>query len=115
MNYIAQNEELERAETYLKSLSDYLKETYEERGKYFFVGRPAYLMTAEVGEDILKKAKLPIVSKKQFLEQFFKQYDFELRADFKTLNLTAYDVIIDDKNLEIKLNRELFVQSQKIG
>lgn len=143
MNYIAQNEELERAETYLKSLSDYLKETYEERGKYFFVGRLAYLMTAEVivsflllgimiaksvpiaiafftslalyGEDILKKAKLPIVSKKQFLEQFFKQYDFELRADFKTLNLTAYDVIIDDKNLEIKLNRELFVQSQKIG
>lgn len=107
MNYIAQNEELERAETYLKSLSDYLKETYEERGKYFFVGRLAYLMTAEVivsflllgimiaksvpiaiaiilflftiafftsialyGEDILKKAKLPIVSKKQFLEQF---------------------------------------------
>lgn len=146
MNYIAQNEELERAETYLKSLSDYLKETYEERGKYFFVGRLAYFMTAEVivsflllgimiaiaiilflftiafftnlalyGEDILKKAKLPIVSKKQFLEQFFKQYDFELRADFKTLNLTAYDVIIDDKNLEIKLNRELFVQSQKIG
>ena len=56
------------------------------------------------GEDILKKAKLPIVSKKQFLEQFFKQYDFELRADFKYLNLTAYDVIIDDKNLEIKLN-----------
>ena len=56
------------------------------------------------GEDILKKAKLPIISKKQFLEQFFKQYDFELRADFKSVNLTAYDVIIDDKNLEIKLN-----------
>lgn len=152
MDYIAKNQELEKVETYLKNLSDYLKETYEERGKYFFVGRLAYLMTAEVivsflllgimiaksvpiaiaiilflftiafftslalyGEDILKKAKLPIVSKKQFLEQFFKQYDFELRADFKTLNLTAYDVIIDDKNLEIKLNRELFVQSQKIG
>ena len=62
------------------------------------------------GEDILKKAKLPIVSKKQFLEQFFKQYDFELRADFKSLNITAYDVIIDDKNLEIKLdsNSSLF-------
>lgn len=152
MDYIAKNEELEQAETYLKNLSNHLKETYEERGKYFFVGRLSYLMTAEViasflllgvtiaksvpiaiaiilflftiafftslalyGEDILKKAKLPIVSKKQFLEQFFKQYDFELRADFKTLNLTAYDVIIDDKNLEIKLNRELFVQSQKIG
>lgn len=67
------------------------------------------------GENILKRAKLPIVSKKQFLEQFLKQYDFELRADFKSLNLTAYDVIIDDKNLEIKLNRELFVQNQKMG
>ena len=147
MNYIAKNQELEKAETYLKNLSDYLKETYEERGKYFFVGRLSYLMTAEVivsflllgimiaksvpiviaiilflftiafftslalyGEDILKKAKLPIVSKKQFLEQFFKQYDFELRADFKSLNITAYDVIIDDKNLEIKLdsNSSLF-------
>lgn len=152
MNYIAQNKELEQAETYLKNLSNQLKEDYEERGKYFFVGRLSYLMTAEVivsflllgvmitksvpiaiaiilflftialftslalyGEDILKKAKLPIVSKKQFLEQFFKQYDFELRADFKSLNLTAYDVIIDDKNLEIKLNRELFVQNQKMG
>lgn len=140
-NHITQNKELEQAKTYLKNLSDYLKETYEERGKYFFVGRLSYLMIAEVfvsflllgimitksvpllfavyflfltiyfftglalyGENILKKAKLPIVSKKQFLEQFFKQYDFELRADFKSLNLTAYDVIIDDKNLEIKLN-----------
>lgn len=147
MDYIAKNEELEQAETYLKNLSNHLKETYEERGKYFFIGRLSYLMTAEVivsflllgvmiaksvpiaiaiilflftiafftslalyGEDILKKAKLPIISKKQFLEQFFKQYDFELRADFKSLNLTAYDVIIDDKNLEIKLdsNNSLF-------
>lgn len=147
MNYIAQNQELERVEAYLKNLSNHLKETYEERGKYFFVGRLSYLMTAEVivsflllgimiaksvpiaialilflftiafftslalyGEDILKKAKLPIISKKQFLEQFFKQYDFELRADFKALNITAYDVIIDDKNLEIKLdsNSSLF-------
>lgn len=141
MDYIAKNEELEQVETYLKNLSNHLKETYEERGKYFFVGRLSYLMTAEVivsflllgvmiaksvpiaiavilflftiafftslalyGEDILKKAKLPIISKKHFLEQFFKQYDFELRADFKTLNLTAYDVVIDDRNLEIKLN-----------
>ena len=147
MDYIAKNQELEQAETYLENLSNHLKETYEERGKYFFVGRLSYLMTAEVivsflllgimiaksvpiaialilflftiafftslalyGEDILKKAKLPIISKKQFLEQFFKQYDFELRADFKALNLTAYDVIIDDKNLEIKLdsNSSLF-------
>ena len=38
-NYIAQNKELENAETYLKNLSNHLKETYEERGKYFFVGR----------------------------------------------------------------------------
>lgn len=147
MDYIAKNQELEKVETYLKNLSNHLKEVYEERGKYFFIGRLSYLMTAEVivsflllgvmiaksvpiaiaiilflftialftslalyGEDLLKKAKLPIVSKKQFLEQFFKQYDFELRADFKTLNLTAYDVIIDDKNLEIKLdsNSSLF-------
>lgn len=146
MDYIAKNQELEKVETYLKNLSNHLKEVYEERGKYFFIGRLSYLMTAEVivsflllgvmiiaksvpiaiaiilflftialftslalcGEDLLKKAKLPIVSKKQFLEQFFKQYDFELRADFKTLNLTAYDVIIDDKNLEIKLDYSLY-------
>lgn len=112
MDYIAKNQELEKVETYLKNLSDYLKETYEERGKYFFVGRLSYLMTAEVivsflllgvmiaksvsiaiaiilflftiafftslalyGEDILKKAKLPIISKKQFLEQFFREYN----------------------------------------
>lgn len=140
MDYIAKNQELEKVETYLKNLSDYLKETYEERGKYFFVGRLSYLMTAEVivsflllgvmiaksvsiaiaiilflftiafftslalyGEDILKKAKLPIISKKQFLEQFFREYNIELEADLKSLNLTAYDLIIDDKNLEIKL------------
>lgn len=48
MNYIAQNKELEKAETYLKNLSNYLKEDYEKRGKYFFVGRLSYLMTAEV-------------------------------------------------------------------
>lgn len=145
MDYIAKNQELEKVETYLKNLSNHLKEVYEERGKYFFIGRLSYLMTAEVivsflllgvmiaksvpiaiaiilflftialftslalcGEDLLKKAKLPIVSKKQFLEQFFKQYDFELRADFKILNLTAYDVIIDDKNLEIKLDYSLY-------
>ena len=51
--------------------------------------------------------------KKQFLEQFFKQYDFELRADFKSLNLTAYDVIIDDKNLEIKLNHDNYLYKTK--
>ena len=48
MDYIAKNEELEHAKTYLKNLSNHLKETYEERGKYFFVGRLSYLMTAEV-------------------------------------------------------------------
>ena len=47
-NYIAQNKELENAETYLKTLSNHLKEVYEEKGKYFFVGRLSYLMTAEV-------------------------------------------------------------------
>lgn len=141
MNYIAQNQELERVEAHLKNLSNYLKEDYEKRGKYFFSWRLSYLMTAEVfvsflllgvmiaksvpiaiaiilflftiafftslalyGENILKRAKLPIVSKKQFLEQFFKEYNIELEADFRALNLTAYDVIIDDKNLEIKLN-----------
>ena len=108
MDYIAQNKELERAETYLKNLSNHLKEDYEERGKYFFVGRLSYLMTAEVivsflllgimiaksvpiaiaiilflftiafftslalyGEDILKNAKLPIVSKKTILRTIF--------------------------------------------
>ena len=31
MNYIVKNQELERAESYLKNLSNHLKETYEER------------------------------------------------------------------------------------
>ena len=141
MNYIVKNQELERAESYLKNLSDYLKETYEERGKYFFVGRLLYLMTAEVfasflllgvmitksvsllfavyflfltiyfftglalyGENILKKAKLPIISKKRFLKDFLKRNSRDLQSDLGSLNLTVYDLIIDDKNLEIKLN-----------
>ena len=140
MNYIVKNQELERAESYLKNLSDYLKETYEERGKYFFVGRLSYLMTAEVfvsflllgvmitksvplvfvvyflfltiyfftglalyGKNILEKAKLPIISKKRFLKDFLKRNSRDLEADLYSLNLTAYDLIIDDKNLEIKL------------
>ena len=43
MNYIAQNKELEQAETYLKNLSNQLKEDYEERGKYFFVARARFM------------------------------------------------------------------------
>jgi len=137
MNYIVKNQELERAESYLKNLSDYLKETYEERGKYFFVGRLSYLMVAEVfvsflllgamitksvpllfavyflfltiyfftglalyGKNILKKAKLPIISKKHFLKDFLKRN----RSDLGSLNLTVYDLVIDYTNLEIKLN-----------
>lgn len=141
MNYIVKNQELERAESYLKNLSDYLKETYEERGKYFFVGRLSYLMTAEVfvsflvlgvmitksvpflfavyflfltiyffrslalyGKNILKKAKLPIISKKRFLKDFLKRNSRDLEADLYSLNLTFYDLVIDYTNLEIKLN-----------
>lgn len=141
MNYIVKNQELERAESYLKNLSDYLKETYEERGKYFFVGRLSYLMTAEVfvsflvlgvmitksvpllfavyflfltiyfftslalyGKNILKKAKLPIISKKRFLKDFLKRNSCDLEADLYSLNLTFYDLVIDYTNLEIKLN-----------
>lgn len=140
-NHITQNKELEQAKTYLKNLSDYLKETYEERGKYFFVGRLSYLMIAEVfvsfllldimitksvpllfavyflfltiyfftglalyGENILKKAKLPIISKKRFLKDFLKRNSRDLQSDLGSLNLTVYDLIIDDKNLEIRLN-----------
>ena len=141
MNYIVKNQELERAESYLKNLSNHLKETYEERGKYLFVGRLSYLMTAEVfvsflllgvmiaksvplviatalffftiyfftglalyGENILKKAKLPIISKKKFLKRFLNMNNRNLEADLHSLNLTIYDLIIDDNNLEIKLN-----------
>ena len=141
MNYIVKNQELERAESYLKNLSNHLKETYEERGKYLFVGRLSYLMTAEgfvsflllgvmiaksvplviattllfftiyfftglalYGENILKKAKLPIVSKKRFLKDFLKRNSRDLEADLYSLNLTFYDLVIDYTNLEIKLN-----------
>ena len=141
MNYIVKNQELERAESYLKNLSNHLKETYEERGKYLFVGGLAYLMTAEVivsflllgvmitksvplvfaiyflfltiyfftglalyGKNILEKAKLPIISKKRFLKDFLKRNSRDLEANLHSLNLTAYDLIIDDTNLEIRLN-----------
>ena len=163
MNYIAQNEELERAETYLKSLSDYLKETYEERGKYFFVGRLAYLMTAEVivsflllgimiaksvpiaiaiilflftiafftslalyGEDILKKAKLPIVSniceikvgKKDWIEyeivfpssidsrftgRIAKPRFIKRKRDGQYIGICSYEYKVDDYELEDKI------------
>ena len=141
MNYIVKNQELERAESYLKNLSNHLKETYEERGKYLFVGRLSYLMTAEVfvsflllgvmiaktvplvittvllfftiyfftglalyGENILEKAKLPIISKKRFLKNFLKRNSLYLQPDLDSLNLTFYDLVIDDANLEIRLN-----------
>jgi len=141
MNYIVKNQELERAESYLKNLSNHLKETYEERGKYLFVGRLSYLMTAEVfvsflllgvmiaktvplvittvllfftiyfftglalyGENILEKAKLPIISKKRFLKNFLKRNSLYLQSDLDSLNLTFYDLVIDDANLEIRLN-----------
>ena len=141
MNYIVKNQELERAESYLKNLSNHLKETYEERGKYLFVGRLSYIMTAEVfvsflllgvmitksvpllfavyflfltiyfftglalyGKNILKKAKLPIISKKRFLKDFLKRNSRDLEADLYSLNLTFYDLVIDYINLEIKLN-----------
>ena len=141
MNYIVKNQELERAESYLKNLSNHLKETYEERGKYLFVGRLSYLMTAEVfvsflllgvmiaktvplvittvllfftiyfftglalyGENILEKAKLPIISKKRFLKNFLKRNSLYLQSDLDSLNLTFYDLVIADANLEIRLN-----------
>jgi hypothetical protein len=141
MNYIVKNQELERAESYLKNLSNHLKETYEERGKYLFVGRLSYLMIAEVfvsflllgvmiaktvplvittvllfftiyfftglalyGENILEKAKLPIISKKRFLKNFLKRNSLYLQPDLDSLNLTFYDLVIDDANLEIRLN-----------
>ena len=141
MNYIVKNQELEKAENYLKNLSNHLKETYEERGKYLFVGKLSYLMTAEgfvsflllgvmiaksvplviattllfftiyfftglalYGENILKKAKLSIVSKKRFLKDFLKRNSRDLEADLYSLNLTFYDLVIDYTNLEIKLN-----------
>jgi len=132
---------IDMLESYLKNLSDYLKETYEERGKYFFVGRLSYLMVAEVfvsflllgamitksvpllfavyflfltiyfftglalyGKNILKKAKLPIISKKHFLKDFLKRNSRDLQSDLGSLNLTVYDLVIDYTNLEIKLN-----------
>ena len=141
MNYIVKNQELERAESYLKNLNNHLKETYEERGKYLFVGRLSYLMIAEVfvsflllgvmiaktvplvittvllfftiyfftglalyGENILEKAKLPIISKKRFLKNFLKRNSLYLQSDLDSLNLTFYDLVIDDANLEIRLN-----------
>lgn len=110
-------------------------------GKYLFVGRLSYLMTAEVfvsflllgvmitksvpllfavyflfltiyfftglalyGKNILKKAKLPIISKKRFLKDFLKRNSRDLEADLYSLNLTFYDLVIDYINLEIKLN-----------
>lgn len=65
---------------------------------YFFTGLALY------GENILKKVKLPIISKKKFLKRFLNMNSRNLEADLHSLNLTIYDLIIDDKNLEIKLN-----------
>ena len=65
---------------------------------YFFTGLALY------GENILKKAKLPIVSKKRFLKDFLKRNSRDLEADLYSLNLTFYDLVIDYTNLEIKLN-----------
>ena len=78
MNYIVKNQELERAESYLKNLSNHLKETYEERGKYLFVGRLSYLMTSEVfvsflllGVMIAKSVPLVIATTLLFFTIYF--------------------------------------------
>ena len=65
---------------------------------YFFTGLVLY------GKNILEKAKLPIISKKRFLKDFLKRNSRDLEANLHSLNLTAYDLIIDDTNLEIRLN-----------
>ena len=153
MNYIVKNQELVEAEAYLKNLSNYLKKDYEERGKYLFVGRLSYLMTAELfvsflllgimiaklvpiaiavililftvafftslalyGEGILKKAKLPIISKKSFLNDFLKRHGYDLLSDLDSLklNLTVYDLIIDENNLEILLNKDYHKSMKKL-
>ena len=65
---------------------------------YFFTGLALY------GENILEKAKLPIISKKRFLKNFLKRNSLYLQSDLDSLNLTFYDLVIDDANLEIRLN-----------
>jgi hypothetical protein len=148
MDYIAKNEELEQAETYLKNLSNHLKETYEERGKYFFVGRLSYLMTAEViasflllgvtiaksvpiaiaiilflftiafftslalyGEDILKKAKLPIVSKSRFLNNNLLKIKSDLLIRY---SLEFQYITIDYEKIEFHLNQKALAKFKNI-
>ena len=38
------------------------------------------------------------------IKDFLKRNSRDLQSDLGSLNLTVYDLIIDDKNLEIKLN-----------
>ena len=148
MNYIVKNQELERAESYLKNLSDYLKETYEERGKYFFMGRFSYLMTAEVfvsflvlgvmitksvpllfavyflfltiyfftslalyGKNILKKAKLPIISKKRFLNDNLLKIKSDLLIKY---SLEFQYISIDYDKIEFHLNPKTFARFKNI-
>ena len=148
MNYIVKNQELERAESYLKNLSNHLKETYEERGKYLFVGRLSYLMTAEVfvsflllgvmiaktvplvittvllfftiyfftglalyGENILEKAKLPIISKSRFLNNHLLKIKSDLLIRY---SLEFQYISIDYDKIEFHLNQKAFAKFKNI-
>ena len=148
MNYIVKNQELERAESYLKNLSNHLKETYEERGKYLFVGRLSYLMTAEVfvsflllgvmitksvpllfavyflfltiyfftslalyGKNILKKAKLPIISKKRFLNNNLLKIKSDLLIRY---SLEFQYISIDYDKIAFHLNPKAFARFKSI-
>ena len=136
-NHIVYNEELAIFENELKSLSNLLQETYEDRGKYLFFNGLLSLLFVTIfvifltliisikmnvpesitilifmietiiyiivsGKDALKNAKLPIISKKQFL----KNNSVNLNRKLFFLNLSSDEVIIDSKKLEIKLNYE---------
>ena len=68
----------------------------------FMIETIIYISLIVSGKDALKNAKLPIISKKQFL----KNNSVNLNRKLFFLNLSSDEVIIDSKKLEIKLNYE---------
>lgn len=137
MNYIVQDSKFKTIESYLENLSNRFQETYDEKGKYLFIGNIFYIMLTEAivsfflcyvmiiklipiaitmflliyelvlfsylaiyREDVLKKAKIPIISKKRFL----KKNRNNIKSILYAFNLTLEDVIVNSKTLEIKLN-----------
>ena len=136
-NYIVHNEELEEIEAQLKELSKTYQDKYEESGKYlkntpklilWFFYCPIMLLLVLKTHNVFiiffsvcylfcfllitNKIKLPIVSKRKFLQDDeFYNIKFDLRSKY---NLELQYISIDYDKIEFHLNQKALAKFKNI-